>query len=90
MNTIPLTEARNTLPKLVDDVSETMERVTITKRGRPQVVILSAEEYEDIVETIELLSNRYKMASLHQAEKDAKEGKGKTVDQLAKELNIDL
>lgn len=88
MNTIPLTEARNRLPQLVSDVSETMARITITKQGRPRAVLLSADEYEEIIETLEVLSDPKIMASIKQSEKDIKAGRVIPYEEVAKELGL--
>lgn len=70
----------------MDDVSETMARVTITKKGRPRAVLLSADDYESLVETLDVLSDPELMASIKQSEKEIKEGKFKTLEELEKEL----
>lgn len=88
--TLPLTEVRNNFPKLVENVSTTMDRVIISKNGKPRAVMLSVDEYESIVDTIEILSSPLKMARLRRAQKQAKEGKGKTIEEVAKELDIRL
>ncbi|OGY10765.1 MAG: hypothetical protein A3D26_02905 [Candidatus Blackburnbacteria bacterium RIFCSPHIGHO2_02_FULL_44_20] len=85
-STIPLTEARNTLPKIIKDVKKTMDRVTITKKGKPCAVLISFDEYESIIDTIEILSNPKTMASLRRAKKQMTVGKGKTLEQIEKEF----
>jgi prevent-host-death family protein len=50
--TVPLTEAKAKLNELVEEAMRTHERVTITRRGRPAVVLLSVDDLEAIEETI--------------------------------------
>jgi antitoxin YefM len=52
MTTIPLTEAKAKLNELVDEAVRTHERVTITRHGRPAVVMLSVDDLEAIEETL--------------------------------------
>ncbi len=52
MPTLPLTEAKAKLNELVDDAVTTHERVTITRRGKPSVVLISVEDLESLEETL--------------------------------------
>jgi antitoxin YefM len=57
MPTIPLSEAKTHLARWLAEVEELGERVIITRSGRPAGVLLSFEEYEGLVETLEILSD---------------------------------
>jgi len=57
MSTISVTDARNRLPELVDDVASHLTEYVITKHGRSHAVLLSAEEHEALLETLEILSD---------------------------------
>lgn len=52
MTTVPLTEAKARLNELVDQVVRTHERVTITRYGRPAVVLVSVDDLESLEETV--------------------------------------
>lgn len=52
MTTLPLTEAKAKLNELVEEAVATHERVTITRHGRPAVVLLSVEDLEALEETL--------------------------------------
>jgi len=58
MSSIPLSDAKTHLARLLNDVSELGETVTITRSGRPAAVLLSVEEYEGLVETLEILADQ--------------------------------
>jgi antitoxin YefM len=75
MRTLPLTEARKVLPNIVDEVSGGHEHVVITKRGRPQAVVMSVEEFESWQETMEIMADRKAMAAIAEAERDIKAGR---------------
>ena len=52
VTTLPLTEAKAKLNELVEEMVATHERVTITRHGRPAVVLLSVEDLESLEETL--------------------------------------
>lgn len=57
MSTSPVTELRDNLSEIIDAVSTTGEEWVVTKHGRPVAVILSADEYESLIETVNILSD---------------------------------
>lgn len=75
MKDLPITEAREELTALPDRLSHTHETVTVTRRGKPVLAILPWEEYEALVETLEILSDEHAMADLRQGIKEARQGK---------------
>ena len=75
MKDLPITEARDELTMLPDKLHETHETVTVTRRGKPVLAILPWEEYEALVETLEILSDEDLMISLRQSLKEVKQGK---------------
>jgi antitoxin YefM len=64
----PLATVKAHLSALLDEVSRTHEQYTVTRNGVPVAVILAAEDYESILETIALLSDREGLARLAEAE----------------------
>ncbi len=52
MKTLPLSEAKSKLNELVEEVVSTHERITITRHGRPAVVVLSVDDLEAMEETL--------------------------------------
>jgi antitoxin YefM len=67
MNMAPLTEVRDNLREIVDDVVETGNVYTITRHGRPVAVVLSHDEYESLMETMNILSDNDAMAAIAEA-----------------------
>jgi len=57
MTTLPIADARAQLSKLVDDASSTHERFEITKNGRRAAVLMGADDYDAMRETIAVLSD---------------------------------
>lgn len=58
MSTVPLAEARAQLSRMVDDAVRMHERFEITRNGRRAAVLLSADDYDTMQETIEVLADR--------------------------------
>lgn len=73
--TISLKEARAKFSKLVDRVDQLSDRYIVTKNGTPKAVVMSAEEFESWVETLEFMSNPKAVKALEQGLKEAKAGK---------------
>ena len=73
--TIPLKEARQQFSSIVDKVGRLRERYVVTKNGTARAVIMSAEEFESWVETLEFMSNPKAVKALEQGLKEAKAGK---------------
>jgi prevent-host-death family protein len=57
MATIPIATARANLSQLVDEASSTHERVEITKNGVRAAVLMGADDYDAIIETLAVLSD---------------------------------
>lgn len=57
MTTLPVAEARANLSRLIDEASTTHERVEITKNGHRAAVLLGADDYDSMRETIAVLSD---------------------------------
>jgi prevent-host-death family protein len=52
MQTVPLSEAKDQLSALVDDVQSTHQAVTITRHGRPAAVLMAVDDLESLQETL--------------------------------------
>lgn len=56
MQTLPISKVKNRLNELVDEASTTHEHLTITKNGAPAAVLVGADEWESLQETLFWLS----------------------------------
>ena len=72
--TTPLTDARNRLSEIVDEVTTTGSELTITKHGRPVAVVIGYDDYESLIETLNILSDPEAMTALAEAENDLTAG----------------
>lgn len=82
MNTAPLTEVRDNLKTIVDDVVSTGDEYVITRHGKPLAVVLSYDEYESLVETLNLLSDDAAMAAIAEGEDEAADGTTAELDEV--------
>ena len=86
MTTIPLAEARAQLSQLIDEVVRTHERVEITRNGRRAAVLLSADEYDSLMETLDVLSDEDALKEIREAEAELAGGEFYTLQQVEAEL----
>lgn len=57
MPTLPVADARAQLSKLIEEAASTHERYEITRNGHRAAVLLSAEDYDTLQETLTVLSD---------------------------------
>lgn len=75
MQTVSYTEARNGLAGLMDAVVRDREPITITRNGEGTVVLLAADEYAAMEETLHLLSTPANAERLRQGLADYEAGR---------------
>ncbi|MDQ3325364.1 MAG: type II toxin-antitoxin system Phd/YefM family antitoxin [Actinomycetota bacterium] len=76
MTTIPLAEVRANLSRLVDEAVRTHQRVEVTRKGRRAAVLLSAEDFDSIMETLDILSEADDVRAITQAQAQLRAGEG--------------
>lgn len=64
---LPLSEVKARFSEMVDEVVSTHERVTVTRNGRPVVVLVSPADLEAIEETLAILSDPVAVGEIEQA-----------------------
>jgi antitoxin YefM len=57
MSTVTLSDAKTHLARLLSEVVEMGEQVIITRSGRPAGVLVSVDEYDGLLETLEILAD---------------------------------
>lgn len=68
-------DARRKLTKLPEELENNPVTVAVTRRGRPVLAIMTWEDYQAILETLEILSDDTAVGQLRRSIKDVKEGK---------------
>ncbi|MGQ0623552.1 MAG: type II toxin-antitoxin system Phd/YefM family antitoxin [Sporichthyaceae bacterium] len=82
METLPFSDARAALSQLVDRVQSTHARITITRHGRPAVVLIAAEELAALEETLDILGDPIAVQRLRDGETAADAGDVLDADEL--------
>jgi antitoxin YefM len=83
MTTLPLADARAQLSRLIDAAASTHERFEITRNGRRAAVLLSADDYDTLQDTIAVLSDSELLAAHAQGRAAFAAGDVLDADQLA-------
>ncbi len=86
--TIPLAEAKKNLSALIKDVEEKYDRITITKNGVNAAVILSSEEFEGLLETLDIVSDQEEREAIMRAKEQVREGRTVPLEDLKSRLGV--
>ncbi|MCM2305554.1 MAG: type II toxin-antitoxin system Phd/YefM family antitoxin [Elusimicrobia bacterium] len=86
LKTITLKALRPGLPQVADSVETKLDRYIVTRRGHPVMMLISPEDYEGLLETIEILSDRTAAKRIRKSWKDARDGKTASLDALRSRL----
>ena len=84
MMTVSATTARANLYDLIDEVAASGKLVGITKKGETKAVLVSQEEWDAMMVTLETLSDPELMKQIRQSDKDMKAGRYVTLEELEK------
>jgi antitoxin YefM len=71
---IPVSKAKNRLLALIRELEQSQEAVALTRDGVPAAVLLSMEQFQGLIETIEVLADAKAMRSLRRSLKQAERG----------------
>lgn len=74
LTSAPLSDVRNRLSEIVEEAATTGSDFLITRHGRPSAVIVGHDEYESMIETLNILSDPETMAAIEEAEADLASG----------------
>ncbi|MGH1564541.1 type II toxin-antitoxin system Phd/YefM family antitoxin [Mumia sp. DW29H23] len=88
MTSVPLSEAKDRLSGLVDEVQSTHEIVTITRHGKPAAVVMAAEDLESLHETIAWLSQDGIADAIRSAERELAAGETTSAEDLRSEFGL--
>ena len=82
MTTLSLADARANLSKLVESAVATHERFEVTRNGDRAVVLLSAEDYDALLETVDVLSRAEEVQALKEGLDDLDAGLTSSLDEV--------
>lgn len=82
MTTLSLADARANFSKLVEAAATTHERFDVTRNGARAAVLLGADDYDSLIETLEILSDPQAMADIREAEAAIARGETYSVEEV--------
>ena len=82
MTTLSLADARAQLSKLVESAVTTHERFDVTRNGDRVAVLLSADDYDALLETVDVLSRADEVAAIRAGLADLEAGRTSTLDEV--------
>ena len=86
IKTITLKALRPGLPGVVDSVESKMDRYIVTRHGQPVMMLISPEDYEGLLETIEVLSDKSAAKRIRKSWKEAQAGNTVSLAALRRRL----
>lgn len=72
--TVPVSKAKTYFSELLRRIKEHHESFAITQRGKVEGVLLGIDEYESLIETLEILSDRELMDRIKKGLAEEKKG----------------
>lgn len=82
MTTLSLADARANLSKLVESAVTTHERFDVTRNGDRVAVLMSADDYDALLETVDVLSRPDEVAAVREGLADLSTGATSSADEV--------
>lgn len=86
METKPLAEVRQDLSRFVDEAVTTHARIDITRNGKRAAVLMSADDYDSMVETLDVLGDAALVRDIQDGLRDAEAGRTHSHDEVVADL----
>ncbi|MEW6407701.1 MAG: type II toxin-antitoxin system Phd/YefM family antitoxin [Patescibacteria group bacterium] len=87
---IPASQARMNLFDIIKKIQQPETRFIITIDGRPKAVMISADEWESIVATLDIATDPKMVKAIKRGEKDIKEKKYYTLDEILSDEGLEI
>lgn len=85
---ISITNGRRNLFKIAEEVQLPNTFYKLTVDGSPKIVMMSHDEFQSIMETLEILSDPKIMNDLKKSEEDFKKGNYVSLEEIKRDLGI--
>lgn len=82
---IPVTKAKANLLDLVRKIKESDDTIAITKNGMPEVVLISMNKFQGLLETMDILSDEKAMKSIRKSIREANKNMWIDFDEIMSE-----
>ncbi len=84
--TYPIAEAKKHLSSLVREAEQRYDRIVITRNGIETAVLMSAEEYEGLIETLDILANPSERRAIARAKRQVRRGQTVPLSEFTKKV----
>jgi prevent-host-death family protein len=88
MQILPISKVKDKLNEFVDAVSLTRDQITITKNGTPAAVLVGADEWESLQETLYWLAQPGIVESIAEADDDIAAGRTYGENEIRAEFGV--
>ena len=82
MTTVSIADARANLSKLVESAVRTHERFEMTRNGSRAAVLLSADDYDALLETVDILSDPDEIEAIRRGLAESDDGDTSSQDEV--------
>ncbi len=82
MTTLPVADARARFSQIVDAAATTHERFEVTRNGARVAIVLGADDYDALVETIDVLSDDLLLGDIREGLADLASGRVSTSHEM--------
>ena len=82
---IPVTKAKANLLDLVRKIKDSDDTIAITKNGMPEVILISMNKFQGLLETMDILSDEKAMKSIRKSIREAEKGMWVDFDEVIAE-----
>ena len=86
MKSIVASEAKKRFLELIRESDESFERYCITRNGVPKAVLMSIDDYEGWLETLEIVSSKSAMDEIKKARRELDKGRGISFEKVLAKL----
>ncbi|MEN2740358.1 type II toxin-antitoxin system Phd/YefM family antitoxin [Microbacterium sp. X-17] len=82
MTTLSVADARANLSRLIESAVTTHERFEVTRNGSRAAVLLSADDYDSLLETVDILSHPDEVEAIREGLADLALGQVSSADEV--------
>src|SRR5579863_9692295 len=87
--TLSITDARKKIFDIAEDVQKPGKFYTLTEQGKPKAVVMSAEQFDSLMEDLELMGDPDFAKRMENVEKEFGRGEYSSWDDVKQELGLD-
>ncbi|MFA6349352.1 MAG: type II toxin-antitoxin system Phd/YefM family antitoxin [Candidatus Omnitrophota bacterium] len=86
VNMINLKNLRPELPKVIKGIDSKLDRYIVMKRGKAVAIMMSPDDYDGLLESIEILSDKELVKGIKKGKREIAQGKTVSLESLRHRL----